>query len=119
MLELRGSLVTIDAMGCQKEIAKQIVQDGGDFCLAVKENQPKLHDAIEAFFDDAGENDFSKNDCDCWATHEVSRGRREHRNYVVSPVTDKMSQTFKGWKGLESRACTGFWMSPSMKTRAK
>ena len=102
MLELRGSLVTIDAMGCQKEIAKQIVQDGGDYCLAVKENQPKLHDAIATFFDDAGENDFSKNDCDCWATDEVSRGRTEHRGYVVSPVTDEMSKTFKGWKGLES-----------------
>lgn len=72
------------------------------YCLAVKENQPKLHDAIEAFFDDAGEDDFSKKDCDCWATDEVSRGRTEHRNYVVTPVTDEMSNSFKGWKGLES-----------------
>ena len=49
-IELKGSLITIDALGCQKEIARQIVKGGGDFVIAVKDNQPKLRDAIETYF---------------------------------------------------------------------
>ena len=46
MLELSGAMVTIDAMGCQTEIARQIVDAGADYCLAVKDNQPTLHQGI-------------------------------------------------------------------------
>ena len=46
MLELKGAIVSIDAMGCQKNIAKQIVDGGGDYVLAVKDNQPKLSEAV-------------------------------------------------------------------------
>lgn len=106
LLELRGSLITIDAMGCQKEIAKQIVQDGGNYCLAVKENQPKLYEAIESFFDAAAESDFETNECERYQTNGVSRGRTEHRSYVVAPIKDEMSQVFKGWKGLQSIGMT-------------
>jgi hypothetical protein len=49
-IDLRDSLVTIDAMGCQKQIARQIVDGGGDFVLAVKDNQPSLHQAIADYF---------------------------------------------------------------------
>jgi len=52
MLELSGALVTIDAMGCQREIAKQIVASGADYVLAVKENQPTLHKELVFFFAD-------------------------------------------------------------------
>lgn len=51
-LYIKGLLVTIDAMGCQKTIAAQIVDQGGDYLLAVKGNQPTLHTAIEAAFID-------------------------------------------------------------------
>lgn len=47
LLDLKGALVTIDAMGCQKAIAKQIVEQGGDYVLTVKNNQPRLHDDVE------------------------------------------------------------------------
>src|SRR5205085_4331791 len=50
MLDLHGALVTIDAMGCQKEIAKQIVDQGGDYVLAVKGNQEHLEEDIENCF---------------------------------------------------------------------
>ena len=50
MLELKGAIVSIDAMGCQKEIAKQIIDGGGDYVLAVKDNQPKLSEAVSKFF---------------------------------------------------------------------
>src|SRR4029078_4495484 len=45
-IELADALVTIDAMGCQREIARAIVAGGGDFVIAVKDNQPKLREAI-------------------------------------------------------------------------
>ena len=58
ILELSGSLVTIDAMGCQTEIAKRIVDGKADYCLAVKGNQPTLHEGIMDFFDEQIEEDF-------------------------------------------------------------
>ena len=50
-LDVKGAVVTIDAMGCQKEIAQEIVAGGGDYVLAVKENQPKLHTAVREHFE--------------------------------------------------------------------
>jgi hypothetical protein len=49
-IDLAGTLITIDAMGCQKDIVEQIVDGGGDCVIAVKDNQPKLAAAIQAFF---------------------------------------------------------------------
>jgi predicted transposase YbfD/YdcC len=51
LLEVAGCIVTIDAMGCQKEIAKQIIQQGGDYVLALKGNQGTLHAAVVQFFE--------------------------------------------------------------------
>jgi hypothetical protein len=59
VLELKGALVTIDAAGCQKEIARQVRSQGGDYLLAVKGNQPTLRDAVQAVFDRACEADFA------------------------------------------------------------
>jgi predicted transposase YbfD/YdcC len=57
MLELQGAIVSIDAMGCQKEIAVQIVAGGGDYVSAVKDNHPKLFDAVQEFFLQRHENE--------------------------------------------------------------
>src|SRR5436309_10357050 len=59
LLDLNGALVTIDAMGCQKEIAARIVAGGGDYILAVKDNQPHLHQDIDDSFLTAMEADFA------------------------------------------------------------
>ena len=59
LLELSGAMVTIDAMGCQTEIAQQIVDGKGDYCLAAKGNQPTLYQGIVGFFDDHSEDDFA------------------------------------------------------------
>jgi hypothetical protein len=59
LLDLEGATVTIDAMGCQQAIARQIVDQGGNYLLAVKENQPILHDEIKLFLDDAINCDFN------------------------------------------------------------
>jgi predicted transposase YbfD/YdcC len=53
LLDIRGATVTIDAMGCQTKIASTIVEGGGNYLLAVKDNQPTLHDDIQIAFDEA------------------------------------------------------------------
>lgn len=50
ILELRGSLVSIDAIGCQTDVASRIVEGGGDYLLAVKDNQPTLRGGVEGIF---------------------------------------------------------------------
>ena len=52
LLDLKGAVVTIDAMGCQKDIAAEIIGGGGEYVLAVKENQPHLYEDIERAFDE-------------------------------------------------------------------
>ena len=103
MLELSGAIISIDAMGCQKEIAKQIIQDGGDYVLAVKDNQPKLCEAIEDFFLQRHENDdFRDHACRQHTTIERSRGRTEERYYSIAPVPESMRSSCRAWKGLAS-----------------
>jgi len=53
LLDLHGATVTIDAEGCQKNIARKVVEQGGDYVLALKANQPTLHDEVKRFLDDA------------------------------------------------------------------
>ena len=57
-IDLTDSLITIDAMGCQKEIAGEIVDGGGDFVIGLKDNQPKLRESIEAHFEKHLERDL-------------------------------------------------------------
>ena len=75
MLEISGCLVTIDAMGCQTEIAEKIVEGGADYVLAVKGNQPTLHAGIEAFFLDHMEDDFARVRVGRHETKEQGHGR--------------------------------------------
>ena len=89
ILEISGCLVTIDAMGCQTEIA-QIVNAGADYVLAVKGNQPTLHKGIEAFFDDHLEDDFVRTKARRHETQEKGHGREELRSYIVCPVPEDL-----------------------------
>ncbi len=81
VLDLKGALVTIDAAGCQKEILRQIRDQGGDYLVAVKGNQPALQRAVHAAFDRAGEAEFSG--CQMTATVEDGHGRHEERYVTV------------------------------------
>jgi predicted transposase YbfD/YdcC len=85
-LELTDTLVTIDAMGCQKEIAQAIVDGGGDFVLAVKDNQPNLREAIAAHFLKHLENDLEDLRYRCWETNETGHGRLDERSYFLTKV---------------------------------
>lgn len=90
MLNLEGALVTIDAMGTQKPIAKQIVTQGGDYALVVKDNQPNLAADILSSFAAAQDVDFDGYDHDCYETHERGHGREEKRSYSVLYDLDKI-----------------------------
>ena len=83
VLELKGALITIDAAGCQKEIARQIRDGGGDYLLAVKGNQPTLHEAVLAAFDRACEVDFAGVEHDGHEAIEDGHGRHEERYTTV------------------------------------
>lgn len=97
LLELSGALVSIDAIGCQKEIARQIVAGGGDYLLAVKDNQPTLHADVAACFaavPPGVRRDVAR-------TEEVGHGRREEREYTVLYDPPGLS-TRQEWAGLSS-----------------
>lgn len=86
LLELKGCLVTIDAMGCQKEIAQKIVDSGADYMLAVKDNQPKLATDVSAVFDEAMRDaSFAAK---CHETREKGHGRVDVRRCWVLKVDD-------------------------------
>ena len=103
MLELAGAIVSIDAMGCQKEIAKEIVKGGGDYVLAVKDNQPKLADEVYDFFLQLHEHEnFAEHKVRRHVTTEKSRGRFETRAYFIAPLPESMNHFRKDWVGLRS-----------------
>ena len=78
-LALKGCIVTIDAIGCQTEIAQQIVDQGGDYLLAVKDNQGKLAQALRDFFADAAAGGFGALPVSRCETVEKDHGRIETR----------------------------------------
>jgi predicted transposase YbfD/YdcC len=83
LLDLHGVLVTIDAMGCQKAIAKQIVDQGGDYLLNVKENQPHLLEDIQATVEKSLDGFLPAGDLEQYTKKESGHGRQEERSYVV------------------------------------
>jgi len=101
IIELSGSLVTIDAMGCQTEIAQQIVNAHADYCLAVKGNQPTLHQGIIDFFGDHLEDDFARTKVRRFETTEKGHGREEIRWYYICPVPDDLPDRSR-WANLKA-----------------
>jgi predicted transposase YbfD/YdcC len=85
-ITLPGTIVTIDAVGCQKAIVEQIVAGQGDFVIAVKANQPTLHTAIETFFRDHLERDLEDLQYRSHESHEEGHGRGDDRAYYLAKV---------------------------------
>lgn len=88
LLDLHGALVTIDAMGCQKEIAKKIVDGGGDYVMTVKENQEHLLDDIQTTVQKALDGELPDAIVNEHTTRERGHGREEERTYVVVQCVD-------------------------------
>jgi predicted transposase YbfD/YdcC len=99
LLDLKGATVTIDAMGCQKEIAAKIVDREGDYLLALKDNHPTLHEAVGQEFTAALDADTPPAEMRRQVTVETSRGRKERREYLALPAPQSLPG-FADWVGL-------------------
>jgi predicted transposase YbfD/YdcC len=97
LLDLQDKVVTIDAMGCQTEIAAQIVTGGGDYVLAVKDNQPTLHAEVREAFATALDSEDPR--LRRHASEETSHGRQERRVVWVLPAAGHVSAR-AAWVGL-------------------
>lgn len=97
LLDLKGKIVTTDAMGCQKNIAEKIRKQEGDYLLAVKGNQGKLYRAIEKAFPVKRINDPT---FDSFVTEEKNHGRQETRLHIVSGIPDELIDYTFAWKDL-------------------
>ncbi|MBF0549716.1 MAG: ISAs1 family transposase [Deltaproteobacteria bacterium] len=101
ILEPKGCIVTIDAMGCQTKIAKQIIDKGGDYLLALKGNQGTLHDDVELFFSDAERTSFKDIPFCYHETTDGDHGRIEVRKYTTVSDIDWLNGKDK-WASLKT-----------------
>jgi predicted transposase YbfD/YdcC len=88
LLDIKGAIVTIDAMGCQKAIAQKITERDGHYILTVKDNQQHLLTDIQRSLSDASEKDFAGVEHDVYETREQGHGRNEFRSYLILHQTD-------------------------------
>lgn len=101
LLDLHGCTVTIDAMGCQKDVARQITDQGGEYVLALKGNQGTLHADVRLFFEDAREHGFGTIPFRYHQTVEKDHGRIETRRYWLVEEIDWLDGR-EHWAGLQS-----------------
>jgi predicted transposase YbfD/YdcC len=101
VLALKGCVVTIDAMGCQKEIVKQIVDQEADYVISLKGNQGTLHKEVELFLQDAKENGFKDLSYDTYETTDGEHGRIEIRSFTTTAEIDWFEDKSK-WAKLSS-----------------
>jgi predicted transposase YbfD/YdcC len=90
LLDVHGALVTIDAMGCQKEIAKQIVAQGGDYVLSVKNNQPNLLADIQETISEVLDHGQEGVHYETYETRDKDHGREEIRSYLIVKNLEKI-----------------------------
>jgi predicted transposase YbfD/YdcC len=103
LIEIAGAIVTIDAMGCQTEIAEKVREKKADYVLNVKDNQPTLRQAIADEFDAAAKEaaEGEKPRFREHTTREQHHGRTEERAYYTMPAPKELKQSGK-WKDLKS-----------------
>jgi predicted transposase YbfD/YdcC len=101
LVNIEGAIITIDAMGTQTAIAKQIVEANADYVLALKGNQETLHQAVIDYVDLQLEHNFSGIGARRHVTQEKGHGREETRHYVQMPVPKHLPGCNR-WKGLLS-----------------
>lgn len=94
LVDIEGSVVTIDAMGCQTDIAKKIIENKADYCLALKANQATLHEDVKLYFKDLPAEQSV-------ITKEKGHGRIETREYFLATDIDWMSQK-QDWDKLNA-----------------
>jgi predicted transposase YbfD/YdcC len=100
LLELEGCIVTIDAMGCQKQIAEKIIDKGADYVLGLKGNQGTLHDDVMLYFEDCRASGFKGSVYDYHETIDGDHGRIETRRYWTTSA-DWLSDR-EDWRNLST-----------------
>ena len=100
-LHLKGNVVTIDAFGCQSRIARQIVQAGGDFLIAVKGNQPTLHADIIAAFREVDGADAELFHSQCVVDDKKAHRRKERRECQTLKASNLLEEPDK-WPDVKS-----------------
>jgi predicted transposase YbfD/YdcC len=103
LVDTKGAIITIDAMGTQKAIAEQIVDGGADYVLALKGNQEALHQAVIDHINEQLEGNLA--DAQEQVTTETGPGREETRTYLQLPAPETLPG-FTLWKGLKSIGLT-------------
>jgi predicted transposase YbfD/YdcC len=103
LVDIKGAIITIDAMGTQKAIAEQVVEGGADYVLALKGNQGALHQAVIEYIDEQLEGDLA--DAQEQVTTENGHGREETRTYLQLPAPKEL-RGLGLWKGLKSIGLT-------------
>lgn len=101
LLSLKGCTVTIDAMGCQKEIALQIREQKGHYVLALKGNQSGLQEDVQQLFVEAIDTDFAGMKHDVYETRETGHGRTDERTCHVLEIPQDHPQRVV-WKDLRT-----------------
>jgi predicted transposase YbfD/YdcC len=101
LVDIQGTIITIDAMGTQKAIAEQIIDSGADYVLALKGNQETLHQAVIDYIDEQLTDDFANAQARRHSTTEKGHGREETRSYIQMPVPESL-RGLELWKGLQS-----------------
>jgi len=102
LLELDGAVVTVDALGCQKEIAQQILDAHGQYLLQVKENQPMLHQKLRVLFAEAKLEHFVSWKHDYFTETDGNHGRIETRRLWVSWDISLLGELGDQWPGIKS-----------------
>jgi predicted transposase YbfD/YdcC len=105
MLTIKGNVITIDAMGCQRDIVKQIREQEGDYVIALKGNQGTLHAEAENFFQQAMDFTLNESGCDFVSTIEKNRGRIEERQVWTSSLDWLENEQLENWIGLKTLVC--------------
>jgi predicted transposase YbfD/YdcC len=101
LVDLKGAIVTIDAMGAQAAIAEQVVEGGGDYVLALKGNQGTLYEATVEYIEEQSKNDYRGIGARRWETKETAHGRTESRTYIQMPAPKDLPGAGR-WAGLLS-----------------
>ncbi len=101
-IEIRGTIITLDAIGAQKAIAKKIYDEGGDYIFAIKDNHPKLAEAIRAHFESAHERGLRQAGVKSHQSVDEKRGRREERFYSVCAIPEELKLLTSVWAGAQS-----------------
>lgn len=100
ILDIQGCIVTIDAMGTQKEIAKQLSEQGADYVLSLKGNQGSLHQDVQQLFDWASKTDFKEIEHEVYETIDKGHGRIEKRRYYLLGNVEHLINAHQ-WAGLK------------------